>query len=306
MRQRNFQAPSVNSVGDARPTAEQTFNKKSFGSNEREVAMRKWSTQEILEALASIDDETVPDDFVDVRTGEYRLIRYPQRFLSPTLPAAQIVWSNTSRPLSIVFDEVASEIESWGLDVIHWWVSSVTRPLDTEAYLRARGGVLSDSYQILARELVDAAVESSPREEVSVELVRDQYSLRDAIAVETEGWGRSLPDEQSIGVRLSETLHNLETSNEFQFVAYLGGQPVSTGCCKITGEVGRLYGAVTLTGFRSRGCYQAVLSSRLRQARDFGATIAVTRGRPLTSGRILLKAGFTVHNLENCYRLSVS
>ncbi len=268
--------------------------------------MREWSTQEILVALASLDDESVPDDFIDVRTGEYRLIRYPQRFLSPTLPAAQVVWSNTSRPLNIVFDEVASEIEGWGLDEIHWWVSSATRPLDTEMYLRARGGVLSDSYQILARDLGDDAVEGSPSTEVSVELVCDQRSLRDAIAVETEGWGRSLPDEQTIGVRLSETLHNLETSNEFQFVAYVSGQPAATGYCKIDGEVGRLYGAVTLPRFRSRGCYQAVLLSRLRQARDFGATIAVTRGRPLTSGRILLKAGFTVHNLENCYRLSIS
>jgi hypothetical protein len=267
---------------------------------------RNWGTQEILEALASLDDETLPEDFIDVRTGEYRLIRFPQRLLSPTLPAAQVVWSSTSRPLNVVFDEVASEIVGWGLDEIHWWVSSATRPLDTEAYLRTRGGVLSDSYQILARELCDDAVESSPSTEVSVELVRDQHSLRDAIAVETEGWGRSLPDEQAIGVRLSETLHNLATSNEFQFVAYVSGQPAATGCCKIAGELARLYGAVTLPGFRSRGCYQVVLASRLRQARDFGATIAVTRGRPLTSGRILLKAGFTVHNLENCYRLSVS
>ena len=268
--------------------------------------VRKWGTQEILGALASLDDEAVPDGFVDVRTGEYRLIRYPQRFLSPTLPAAQVVWSNTSRPLTIVFDEVASEIESWGLDEFHWWVSSATRPIDTEAYLRARNGVLSDSYQILARELGDDAAEGSHSTEISVELVRDERSLRDAIAVETEGWDRSLPDEEVIRLRLSETLHYLEASTEFQVVAYVGGLPVSTGCCKIAGELARLYGAVTLPRFRSRGCYQAVLSSRLRQARDIGATIAVTRGRPLTSGRILLKAGFTVHNLENCYRLSVS
>jgi len=268
--------------------------------------MSKWGTQEILGALASLDDETVPDDFIDVRTGEYRLLRYPEHLLSPTLPAAQVVWSITLRSLDTVFDEVASEIEGWGLDAIHWWVSSVTRPLDTEAYLRARGGVLSDSYQVLALELGDEAVESSPSTEIRVELVSDERSLRDAIAVETEGWGRSLPGEQAIGVRLSETLHNLETSTEFQFVAYVGGQPASTGYCKIDGEMGRLYGAVTLPEFRLRGCYQAVLSSRLRQARDFGATIAVTRGRPLTSGRILLKAGFTVHNLENCYRLSIS
>jgi GNAT superfamily N-acetyltransferase len=268
--------------------------------------MSKWSTQEILGALTSLDETALPDDFIDVRTAEYRLLRYPERFLSPTLPAAQVVWSTTLRSLDTVFDEVSSEVEGWGLDAIHWWVSSATRPLDTEAYLRARGGVLSDSYQILARELGGDDVESSPSTEISVELVRDERSLRDAIAVETEGWGRSLPDERAIGAQLTETLHNLETSTEFQFVAYVGGQPASTGYCKIDGEMGRLYGAVTLPEFRSRGCYRAVLSSRLRQARDFGATIAVTRGRPLTSGRILLKAGFTVHNLENCYRLSIS
>jgi hypothetical protein len=268
--------------------------------------MSKWSTQAILGALASLDETALPDDFIDVRTEDYRLLRYPERLLSPTLPAAQVVWSNTFRSLDTVFNEVASEIEGWCLDEIHWWVSSTTRPFDTEAYLRARGGVLSDTYQILARELGGDAVQSSLSTEISVQLVRDERSLRDAVAVETEGWGRSTPGEQAIGVQLSETLHNLETSTEFQFVAYVSGRPASTGYCKIDGEMGRLYGAVTLPEFRSRGCYQAVLSSRLHRARDFGATIAVTRGRPLTSGRILMKAGFKVHNLESCYRLSIS
>lgn len=268
--------------------------------------MGEWSTQAIRGALSSLDETALPDDFIDVRTREYRLLRYPERLLSPTLPAAQVVRSTTFRSLDTVFDEVASVIESWGLDELYWWVSNATRPLDTEAYLQARGGVLSDTYQILARELRDDTVGSDPSTEISVELVHDERSLRDAIGVETQGWGRSSPDEQEVGLRLSETLHNLETSTEFQFVAYVAGQPASTGYCKIAGEVGRLYGAVTIPEFRSRGCYRAVLSSRLRQAREFGATMAVTRGRPLTSGRILIKAGFTVHDQEHCYRLSMS
>jgi hypothetical protein len=268
--------------------------------------MSKWSTPKILEVLRSLDDSALPDDFLDVRTAEYRLLRYPERILSPTLPAAQLVWSDTSRSLDTVFNEVASEVEVWGLDEVHWWVSSATRPLDTEAYLRARGGVLSDSYQILALDLGDDAMESSPIKEITVQLVSDEGSLRDAIAVETGGWGRSIPNEQGIRARLTETLNNLKTSTEFQFVAYVNGRPASTGICKIADEMGRLYGAVTLPDSRSRGCYRAVLSSRLRQAREFGATIAVTRARPLTSGRILINAGFKVHDLENCYRLSVS
>ncbi len=267
--------------------------------------MRKWSTPEILKALRSLDEAVLADEFVDLRTEEYRLLRYPERLLSPTLPPAQVVWSNTLRSLDLVFEEVASEVKQWGLDAIHWWVSSATHPLDTEAYLRAHGGVLSDSYQVLARELGDDAPENSRSTEINVELVSDERSLRDAIAVETRGWGRSLPDEQAISVRLTETLDNLQTSGEFHFVAYLAGSPAATASCRINGELARLYGAITLPEFRSHGCYSAVLSSRLCQARDLGAKVAVTRGRPSTSGPILAKAGFIVHDVENCYRLSI-
>jgi GNAT superfamily N-acetyltransferase len=267
--------------------------------------MGNWHTEKILGALTTLDETAVPDDFLEVRTAEYRLLRYPKRLLSPTLPAAQVVWSSTSRSLDIVFDEIASEIREWGLDAVHWWVTSTTRPLDTETYLQDHGGVLSDSYQILARELGDDAAESLAPHGMSVELVRDERSLRAAILVETQGWGRPSSDEQAIDHRLAEALHGLETSTGFQVVAFIDEKPVSTGCCSINGEVGRLYGAVTLPEYRSRGCYQSVLSSRLRRARDLGATIALTRGRPLTSGRILMKAGFTVHGQESCYRLAV-
>jgi hypothetical protein len=112
---------------------------------------------------------------------------------------AQVVWSNTSRSLDIVFDEIASEIRGWGLHAVHWWVTSSTHPLDTEAYLLARGGVLSDSYQILARELGGDVAESVAPDGMSVELVRDERSLRAAILVETQGWGRAPSDKQAIG-----------------------------------------------------------------------------------------------------------
>jgi GNAT superfamily N-acetyltransferase len=267
--------------------------------------MGNWSTERVLGVLATLDETALPDDFLEVRTSEYRLLRYPERLLSPTLPAAQVVWSHASRSLDIVFDEIASEIRGWELDAFHWWVTSTTRPLETEPYLLARGGMLSDSYQILARELRGDIAESVVPDGMSVELVCDERSLRAAISVETEGWGRAISDEQAIGRRLAETLHSLETHAEFQIVAFIDDKPVSTGCCSIAGEVARFYGAVTLPEFRSRGCYQAVLSSRLRQARDLGTTIALTRGRPLTSGRILVKAGFTVHGQENCYCLTI-
>jgi hypothetical protein len=266
----------------------------------------EWDTQTILSTLASIDAGAVSDDFTDIQTPDYRLLRYPQRFLSPTMPEAQVVNSHTSRSLGTVFDEISTVVSQWGLNEFHWWVTNSTLPLETEEYLRARGGILNDCYQIMARVLDDNAIMSITSTEIHCELVKDERSLRDAIVVETAGWGRSFPNEQTISVRLDETLRNLETSSEFQFVAYVNGQPVSTGTCKIVGQMARLFGAVTLPAFRSLGCYRVILSSRLRQAREVGATIAVTRARPLTSGQILTKAGFTTHALENCYRFSTA
>lgn len=93
-----------------------------------DAEMSNWSTERILRALATLDETALPDDFLEVRTAEYRLLCYPVRLISPTLPPAQVVWSQTSRPLDIVFEEIASEIRGWGLDVVHWWVTSTTRP----------------------------------------------------------------------------------------------------------------------------------------------------------------------------------
>ncbi len=51
---------------------------------------------------------------------------------------------------------------------------------------------------------------------------------------------------------------------------------------------------------------RAVLAERLRLARDHGATLALVKGRVLTSGPILLRAGFADYGEERCYWLPVS
>lgn len=267
--------------------------------------MNNWNTEKILAVLASLDQAPLTDGLIEFATADYRIIRYPQHLLSPTLPAAQVIWSSTTRSLEVVHDEIVSVVREWGLGELHWWVTGTTQPLDTEPYLLARGGVLSGSSQILARELNATNTVDLEPNDIDVELVCDERTLRGAEEVETRGWGRSSLDDDAMGCRLADVLANLKMATQFQFVAFVDGLPASTGCCRIQGEVARLYGAVTLPEFRLRGCYHAVLSTRLRQAQDLGATLALTRGRPLTSGPLLVKAGFTVHDEEHCYRLAV-
>ena len=268
-------------------------------------AMKSWNTKEVLEALASLDDEDLPDGFRDLRCDDFRLLRYPDQFVSPTLPPVQVVWSRTQRSLDATFDDISSVIREWGLDEFHWWVSSTTRPLETEAYLRSRGGVVSDSFHVLARELTQVR-EMSPPAGIEVIVVDDEKRLRDVVDLESRGWGRVMPNEDELQRRIRGLRADRDEGRVFQFVAYADGIAASTGICRVDGDVARLYGAVTLPEFRSRGCYHAVLGARLRIARDLGATIAITRGRPLTSGRLLVTSGFTVHDVDTCYRLSVA
>jgi hypothetical protein len=48
-----------------------------------------------------------------------------------------------------------------------------------------------------------------------------------------------------------------------------------------------------------------VLAERLRLARAHGATLALVKGRPETSGPILLRAGFADCDTERCFWLSI-
>jgi GNAT superfamily N-acetyltransferase len=267
--------------------------------------MNNWSTDRILAAFTSFDEEPLPIDVIEVRTSDYRLLCYPERLLSPTFPAVQVAWSTTSRPVEDLFEEISQQVQVWGFDAVHWWVTPLTRPLETEVLLRTRGGELTDSVQLLALELVSDTDTNTTTNGINVQLVCDERTFRDSAFVATRGWGRSSQDEDVVVRRFAEVLSNLESLSGFRFVAYVDGKPASTGSFTMFNDIARLYGAVTLPEFRGRGCYRAVLARRLNRAQESGATLALTRGRPATSGTILIRAGFTVYGEERCYCLAV-
>ena len=266
--------------------------------------MTPWDSERVLGAIAELDDEALSEEFIDVRTEDYRLLRYPERFLSPTLPAAQIVATHTQRPLEKLFEEVAATVRSWGVDAVHWWVNASTRPANLEDWLRARGAVVSDAFDVLACEL-ERDLDVPSAEGVRVAPVDSAQSLKDAASVESRGLGRAESDTAELDERLRETLDDVAASRVFQFVVYVDEAPAATGLCRVNGEVGRLYGAVTLPEYRHRGCYRAILAARMRSAREAGAKVVITRARPQTSGRILRQAGFAVHGTETCYRVAL-
>jgi GNAT superfamily N-acetyltransferase len=263
-----------------------------------------WTPQRVLDAMAAM--EWQPDGAVEVRTDDYRLIRYPAWVLDPAFPAAQVTWSRTDRPGREVIDEVIAQVRDWGLLGVAWWVSAATRPPDTEDTLRALGAKRIDAVQILARELVGGLPELGVPPDVTVELATDERSFRAALAVAVRGWGRKEPDQAQLARDLATAARDLANWTNFRVVARVDGEAASSGGCSLNGEVAQLWGAVTLPAFRRRGCYRAVLAKRLRLARDHGATLALVKGRVETSGPILLRAGFTDYGEERCYWLPIT
>lgn len=265
--------------------------------------MRPWTPQRVLDA--SIVMEWRPDGASEVLTDGYRLIRYPDWALDPSFPAAQVTRSWVSRPVDQVIDEVLARVRQWGLLGVAWWVSDATWPADTEARLRARGGTRIDAVQLLARDLRDGLPKLDIPADVTVELVRDEGTLRAASMVTVRGWGRKEPSEQDIAQDLTDAVTVLADWTGFRVLASVDGEPASFGGCTLNGEVAQLWGAVTLRRFRRRGCYRAVVAERLRLAREHGAELALVKGRVETSGPILLRAGFTDYGEERCYWLSL-
>jgi hypothetical protein len=266
--------------------------------------LSSWTPQRVLDVAAAM--EFVPEGAVEVRTDDYRLLRHADWALGPAAGAAQVTWSRTTRPVGELIDEVAARVREWGLPGVAWWVSAVSQPAGTDEGLRARGAELIDAVQVLARELDDDLPRADLPPGVTVELVRDERTFRAASLVSVQGWGSAEPDEAALARQLNETLQDLATWTRFRVVALADQEPVSTGSCTLAGEVAQLWGAITLPASRGHGSYRAVLTERLRLAREHGATLAMAKGRALASGPILLRTGFTDFGEEQCFWLPLT
>jgi len=224
-----------------------------------------WTPRRVLDAVVAM--EWSPDGAIEVRTDDYRLIRYPDWALDPTFHAAQVTRSRTGRAVAEIIDEVAVRVRRWHL------------PGDGDP--------------------ADLAVPA----DVSVELVAGERAFQATSMITARGWGRKEPAGAALAREFAQAVRDLQTWSSFRVLASVGGEPAACGGCTLRDEVAHLWGAVTLREYRRRGAYRAVLAERLRLARAHGATLALVKGRAETSGPILLRAGFAEYDEERCYWL---
>jgi hypothetical protein len=259
----------------------------------------RWTADAILTVAA--DWAWVPPDARHVRTDEYQLVGYPERYHTFDV---QVLWSRSARPVTELVSEIAGHARSWGHSHAYWRVSDATSPAGTEAALRARGATLAETCQVLGYDMTGGLPDLSPPPGVRAEIASDEAGVRAGQRVYAEVWGNGQePDEADIGRQLADVRAGLTDFSDFRVLAFVDGQPASFGGCTRIDGVAQLWGAATRTAFRGRGGYRAVLARRMAVAREHDATLALVKGRVETSAPILRRAGFVSYGEERCYRL---
>lgn len=241
----------------------------------------------------------VPADAVDEITLEYRYVRYPSR--------TAVQWSQTERPVDDLITELLVRVARDTHPQLRWWVSDSTRPADTEAALAARGFVQVETVEVLARELAASGEGALPEldvpPEVTIVPVVDEPSLRVAASLDAEIFDWPPITDAQAQAELDEIQRGLATGHWrlLRLVAKLDGKAIGTAGSTLAGPAVRLWGAGVLPPARGRGAYRAMLAARLRWGLEEGATMALVKGRAMTSAPVLRRAGFASYGQERCW-----
>jgi GNAT superfamily N-acetyltransferase len=267
--------------------------------------MKTWTAQQVLQAAA--DWTWVPDDAEHVET-DFRITRYPQ-WSGLGVVASR---ANSTRAAGELVDSSLDQARNWGRPSVGWWVTDGDHPTDLEQTLIRRGADREDTVDVLAL-FLDAGADLAVPPSVTAEIVTTREQRLSVDAVDVAVWQHHPLTDERLEADLKEIEHDLAARTGFRVLGRLDdGTAVATGGCTLaagpegtTGKVARLWGAGTMPDQRGKGAYRAVLAERLRIAREWGATLALVKGRIETSGPILTRCGFTRYGSERLYRLSV-
>lgn len=259
-----------------------------------------WDAEAVL--AASNEWAWVPEGAPHVRNDEYLVVAYPDYFLAPT--SARVFGS--VRDAAELCDEIADVATGLGRDRLWWRLSDFTRPEGLEPELVRRGATVVDRMDVLALPLAGDLPDLAVPGDVEVRRVTDAATVRDAITVGNDAFGGDEPTDEQVATSLAEVERGLADDSGGRWVAYVDGEPASTGGYTLAEDVCRLWGGGTRASVRGRGAYRGVLHARLVAARAAGATLALTHGVVDTSSPILRRTGFTRYGEERTLVLDLA
>lgn len=245
----------------------------------------------------------VPSDARVLRTGDYLAVRFPAWFENPL---QLLLVHPRGRDVVAVLDEALRRVKAELVDgpdqaELVAWVR-LDAPDGLEGALAARGGVVDETLDVLARPLA-ARPDLAVPDTVDLRWADDIDTFVDSVHLNADVFGGTRPERSSLERLFADEQDKLRSGGGGAVVAYVDGAPVGTGGVTVAGPDGRLWGGGVLPAARGRGVYRALLAARLDYAAAHGCELAIVKGRVETSGPILRRAGFAPYGQERSYRL---
>lgn len=168
-------------------------------------------------------------------------------------------------------------------------------PPDLKSRLASQGFELEETEAIVALDLENLPPELSGPQAHDVRRIASPSQLGDVMRVQDEVWQSSNEGQRE---QLEyEMRHAPETIS--LYVAYVDNQPASSAWVRFheTSRFASLWGGSTLSGYRGRGIYKAMLAARAGEALQRGARFVTVDAGPM-SRPILERLGFQLLTLS--------
>ena len=189
-------------------------------------------------------------------------------------------------------DEVIQEqvrfFESLGQD-FEWKVYDYDQPPDLKEKLASRGFQVEEAEAIMVLDLVHAPEILWQPIRQPVQRITEPGKLSDVLTVQQQVWDEDFSWlSQYLGGALQKYPEQMSV-----YVAYVDGQPASAAWTYFPkhSQFASLWGGSTVSGFRKKGLYTALLAVRAREARERGVRYLTVDASDM-SRPILEKFGF--------------
>ena len=181
----------------------------------------------------------------------------------------------------LYFEKIGQDFE--------WKVYDYDKPSDLKERLASRGFIIGEEEAIMVLDLEDAPGFLWQPVLANVQRIRDPEKLSVVLTIEQEVWNE---DFSSLGHYLGEALRN-HPEQMSVYVAYIEGQPASAAWIYFPkhSQFASLWGGSTVSEFRQKGLYTALLAVRAQEAKARGVRYLTVDASPM-SRPILEKFGF--------------
>ncbi len=248
--------------------------------------MKQWTDEAVAEAF--VDWFWVPDGSETWDVLGARVVRFPAYIARRMHATLHLTGAGEATPGHLI-DSVVKVAGAVGESEVRFHVAERPEHDELLSALLDRGRLEETLAQLAFTGTPPPVASGAP----DVRPVLDERDARALDDIDVAVFDEQPMDDVRLGQMVAEARAQWGERTDARFVAWRGDEALGSGGMSRADDVLRLWGGATLPAARRQGVYAAVLRARLAVGWDWGATLAIVRGRVDTSAPLLRSTGFT-------------